>query len=276
MRLLLFILCVNYVTCIEVSEYIKQLECTIDEVDKIPDNLGPNGMPFIYKRGTEHLKELQTLLSIENLKIIAGNTEIGVDYPGSMAPKTPAWRKTTLNDYIDNHVLKLQNMSIYEALESNITRTYLWGPTDSNRLHDIEDDHNVKRHRTNFIPVDMYSKYKCPWKYKDIELSIFGLAGKYTGLPFHKHAWGSNEVVYGKKLWLLYPPEEKINTKNYTSIDMLFTMIEHYIDDESFYQPQMCIQNPGDVINIPGNWNHMTFNLETTLMVGCVYVQEIN
>tara|TARA_B110000008_G_scaffold277078_1_gene317628 strand:- start:3219 stop:4043 length:825 start_codon:yes stop_codon:yes gene_type:complete len=268
MRKYLTVLLLCFSEAYKVDEYIDNLDCTIDVIDSVPENLTPDGEPFIFRRGVNHLKKIQQELSIHNLKTVHGQKNIGLDYPGPMASPTPAWRSTTLEYYIQEYINKLDKFDIYDAFDSDITRAYLWGPTDSCDRH---RSNCTKNHITEFVPESAYEMYTCPWMDDDKDSVVWGMGGKFTGLPFHNHRWVSNEIVYGKKIWFLYEPEHNIDAQNFTSIDMIFTMIEEYIDDETFIPPKMCILNEGDVINIPSRWNHMSFNLETTVMVACVY-----
>lgn len=250
----------------KVTRYLNSVECTIEQKLNLPKSFSK---PFVFKRGDKHLKKIQQELGIINLKKKYGNKFVGVDYPSSMPPPTEAWHSIKLKYYIEHYIEKLDKMSIYDAYKNNLTHAYLWGPTDY-RQFNSDSVKNKDRTKTQFVPDHMYDHYSCPWR-EDKASVVYGLAGKYTGLPFHRHTWVSNEIIYGKKLWMLYPPEININTQNLTSIEMIFTMIEEYIDDETFQLPQMCILEAGDVINIPKHWNHMSFNLETTAMAGCLY-----
>lgn len=256
------------VNAMEMTDYLTNLECTIDRVDNIPSDLSK---PFIFHRGDDHLDEIQRRLKLNELLLSRGNTSVGLDYAGSGGSPTKLWRASSLKHYILNYIMPLSNMSVYESLNDDLVKTYLWGPTDECERHRSEDECQVK-HQTEFVPTDVHSMYTCPWEGNTG--IVWGLAGKYTGLPWHQHRWVSNELIYGKKLWLLYDKNYKIDTENKTSIELLFDMVNEYIDDPEFVAPQICVQNEGDVINVPRLWNHMTFNLETVAMVGCIYDPE--
>ena len=77
--------------------------------------------------------------------------------------------------------------------------------------------------------------------------------------------------LYGKKLWLLYPVGTKLKTRNLTSMELLEMMVNDYMGQSDFEMPQMCIVEEGDVAYIPSHLVHMSYNIETTSMVGCVF-----
>lgn len=260
MFFILFLLGVCQASRLE--SYIRTIECNIEVVTDLTSV--SFDQPFILRRGKEHLNTIQEEMNIDKLLSSIGDKIVGVDYPGPEPPPSPAWKEITMREYLDT-ILPLENMSLAEALLSNKRMVHLWGPSDAcNRFSPDCDD----PFSTRFVPHHVYPMYKCPWEgAKDI---LWGLAGKYTGLPFHSHGWVSNEVIYGKKLWMVYEPEVRYHTYNYTTLDILHDMME-YIEDRDFRFPKMCILEEGDVINIPSFWEHLSFNLETTMMVGCAY-----
>lgn len=267
MKLILF--CLLHVVSGHVAdEYFNKLGCDIKIVDYPPRGFHEYNEPFIWKRGTEHLQEIKAALNTTFLKDFHGSVGVGVDYPGAEVPPTENWEIITLYSYITDYIEKLEKLSFEEALQSDLKNIYLWGPTDNLEKHGVfTDDH----YKTKFVPENVYFSYECPWKVSEKDQIIYGLGGKHTGLAFHEHTWVSNEIIYGKKLWLLYPKGTRIDTQKYTSIDMINTMITEYLDDDTFMKPYMCILEEGDLLNIPNGWVHMSYNLETTAMVGCVY-----
>lgn len=274
MKSFAFFLLLSLSQASRIENYINNIECTIDRVDEIPEDLSLESGPFVYNRGVEHLKQLQEDLSLENLLKNYADKHVGIDYPGFVASPTASWKNVTLKHYINEYLKKLENMTVYEAHGSNVSKAYLWGPTDS-KLFQHDNLKGFDNYKSQFVPAESYDLYECPWWSKEYDLDyqqvVYGMGGKYTGLAFHSHRWVSNEIIYGKKLWLLYPPEKGVDTRNMTSIELLFTMIEEYVDDDTFDLPLMCILEPGELISIPNGWNHMSFNLETTVMVGCVH-----
>lgn len=267
MKIIFFYL-LHVVSAHVTDDFFDNLECNIDIIDVPPRGLHEYNQPFIIHRGTEHLRKLKTALNISFLKEFHGSVSVGVDYPGSDVPPTDDWEITTLYSYITDYIEKLETLSFEEALHSDLKDKYLWGPTDNLEKHGVFTDESYK---TKFVPENVYFSYRCPWRRSKNDQIIYGLAGKHTGLAFHDHTWVSNEIIYGKKLWLLYPRGTKIDTQKYTSIDMINTMITEYLDDDTFVKPYMCILEEGDLLNIPNGWVHMSYNLETTAMVGCVY-----
>lgn len=250
---LLFLFSVAYASPLET--FLQDLPCDIPIRSELPDDIRSIDEPFIYRRGTSHLKQMQNDLSIDNLLQTNGDVKVGIDYAGSTAPVTKLWQSTTLGEYLREYVIPLEKMSMEEASASELKYMYLWGPTDP---------------FDEFIPDNVKQQYEC--LIEDPTKIIWGVAGKYTGLAFHDHPVAVlNEIIYGKKLWLMYPEGTKMKTRNLTSMELLEMMVNDYMGQSGFEMPQMCIVEEGDVAYIPFNWVHMSYNIETTTMVGCVF-----
>ncbi|XP_055847956.1 HSPB1-associated protein 1 homolog [Episyrphus balteatus] len=122
----------------------------------------------------------------------------------------------------------------------------------------------------------------------DIDFSCFGfskdkindtsfwLSSKGANTPCHYDTYGCNIVVqvYGRKHWLLFPPDTKL-----TPIRVPYEESSVYCS-ENFYSPKNldrfsiarenafeCILTEGDVLIVPRNWWHYVESLETSLSV---------
>lgn len=88
-----------------------------------------------------------------------------------------------------------------------------------------------------------------------------GLGGNCSGVAFHMHGPGFSEVLHGRKLWLLYPPDTYPR-----HFSPLLSTCEWYArhhseaaDDPNLFE---CSIGPGEVLYFPDRWVHATLNLD--------------
>ena len=90
----------------------------------------------------------------------------------------------------------------------------------------------------------------------------FGMGGQGTGVPFHFHGPGFQQMIFGRKRW--YLSVEK------PSFDPNETTIQWAIDRRfRTKQPLLyeCTLNPGDMIFFPNLWWHATLNLDFAIFL---------
>lgn len=93
----------------------------------------------------------------------------------------------------------------------------------------------------------------------------FGIAGPGTGVPFHWHGPGYSEVIYGRKRWFLYPPDQQPHFHpNRTTLSWLTETYPHLPEEEA---PLECTIRPGEVLYFPDRWWHATLNLDTSVFI---------
>nr|DBA19209.1 TPA: hypothetical protein GDO54_015075 [Pyxicephalus adspersus] len=93
----------------------------------------------------------------------------------------------------------------------------------------------------------------------------FGIAGSGTGVPFHWHGPGYSEVIYGRKRWLLYPPDKTPDfNPNRTTLSW---MVDVYPFLPAGERPIECTIRPGEVLYFPDRWWHATLNLDTSVFI---------
>nr|XP_046270395.1 jmjC domain-containing protein 8 isoform X2 [Scatophagus argus] len=93
----------------------------------------------------------------------------------------------------------------------------------------------------------------------------FGIAGPGTGVPFHWHGPGYSEVIYGRKRWFLYPPDQEPHFHpNRTTLSWVTETYPHLPEDEA---PLECTIRPGEVLFFPDRWWHATLNLDTSVFI---------
>lgn len=92
---------------------------------------------------------------------------------------------------------------------------------------------------------------------------------------FYKAKWSS--LLSGKKLWLVYPSIFNSEINNNRS-KYQFNDLENIVEkmDSNLIKPFYAIQEPGDLIFIPGNNFHMHINLEETAALQKDFINEIN
>ncbi|XP_076866703.1 jmjC domain-containing protein 8 [Brachyhypopomus gauderio] len=93
----------------------------------------------------------------------------------------------------------------------------------------------------------------------------FGIAGPGTGVPFHWHGPGYSEVIYGRKRWFLYPPEEA--PEFHPNQTTLYWVTHSYPTLELWNRPLECTIRPGEVLYFPDRWWHATLNLDTSVFI---------
>lgn len=103
-----------------------------------------------------------------------------------------------------------------------------------------------------------------PYVVKDfVQRSLsFGMAGQGTGVPFHFHGPGFQQMIRGRKRWYL-SVKRPFFDPNETTIHWA---MEKNLDR---MQPFLyeCTLHPGDVIYFPNLWWHATLNLDFGLFI---------
>nr|CAH7768409.1 unnamed protein product [Callosobruchus chinensis] len=107
-----------------------------------------------------------------------------------------------------------------------------------------------------------------------LEDSTIWIGSKGAHTPCHIDTYGFNLVhqVYGRKLWLLFPPDENLQpTRIPYEESSVFSKLNFFspsIEDfKNIVNCQKVILNPGDVLFVPHRWWHYVENLETAISV---------
>lgn len=96
------------------------------------------------------------------------------------------------------------------------------------------------------------------------------LGGAGSGLGFHVHGHAWNAVVFGRKLWLVYPPgwRHAALKLEQTALDGESWLREIYPKvANTSAAPFGCVTEAGDLLYVPPDWLHATVNLEPTIGV---------
>ena len=111
--------------------------------------------------------------------------------------------------------------------------------------------------------------------------SAVSFNGRFMGLPFHFHTSVLHEVIAGAKHFFFYtdkPPPFGVRSTNNDNQNISMTewvaetTDEQYFESSSLKPNYQCTVLPGDIIFVPYNVTHGTFNLAPTLSLirsGC-------
>lgn len=246
---------------INVEKILLRTKCTIPIVNSTAHVAWHK--PFLL-RNTKYTNDfIKNEMSIHNLIHKYGNKTVGIDFPGPAAAPTEAWRSIKLRDYVQKYVLHNKTYDEYIKSEQAI----LWGPTDScEHTGGCECEGMYCKLKQKFVPINVSESFVCH-ELDNITGMIYGLAGKYGGLHFHRHSKIYNQLLYGKKLWYFLDNRHPLKYINTTSAQTVYDMLLR----EMYPKHDACIQEEGDFVYIPDNYWHMTFNFDAVFMAGCLY-----
>lgn len=216
-----------------------------------------NNMPEKWENKAFILKntvplEFRKEVELDTLYQKYGDYEIGIDHPGSGKPPSKHWQKTTMAQYIDNHVMKFHNKSIDDKInQTEYVDMTLFGPTDI----------YLNGHGHNMLPDHVQMMFEC-----STGVRVFGLSVKGTGFHFHAHGQVFNRLVYGKKIWLLTDSTDKLIQFSKVPIS---SVIDTLLQDREELGIRVCVTEPGDTISVPHGTYHATFSLETSFFGVC-------
>lgn len=240
-RLLILLSFVTYVKC----------TCDLPVLTEVPDD---RSMPFVL-RGSNMNIEFRQEVALDNLYKNYGDRNVGIDHDISYGKITDDWEKTTVSEFLDNHVYPYHTMPLNDIFELDAKQKLMFGPTDT----------YITGKGYSLLTKEMQDMFKC---IKPTEEKGYGIGPKGTGIGFHMHHNVMNELVYGKKMWFLYESLEKVpklvnRDTNIRDVYKIFNRTKSKV--------KKCIQEQGDIINVPYHWAHATFNLETSFSVVCTY-----
>lgn len=160
------------------------------------------------------------------------------------------------SDFLTNHLLEHDKKSMEEIMMNDYEERMLF-PFE-NHTHTIfpslTDGHSCEY-------MDQYAKKV----HKD-----YFVGAKGTGVNFHQHHEIFNQLVSGKKLWLILD--------DYTSLNGLMgpddIIAPKILDLIEMKEIKMCILFPGDIIHVPKDIIHATFNLKTSISSACIASQD--
>lgn len=96
-----------------------------------------------------------------------------------------------------------------------------------------------------------------------ISLRQFIIGPRRSGSPPHFHGHAFNALVYGVKLWYLWPPSEA-----YFAFSPVQDWQSRYLEGQLGGPVALeCVQRPGDIVYVPENWGHAVVNVEDSIAV---------
>jgi hypothetical protein len=90
----------------------------------------------------------------------------------------------------------------------------------------------------------------------------FGMGGQGTGVPFHFHGPGFQQMIFGRKRWYL-SLEKPLFDPNETTIQ--WAIDRRFRTKQPFLYE--CTLYPGDIIFFPNLWWHATLNLDFAIFL---------
>jgi hypothetical protein len=215
---------------------------SIDNYKDIYINLN-NIEPLIFKVKNTITKDF-FIKKIENFKLdfsVIGNSDIVIN-------------SILYKDYLNNN-----NNNNYEY----IFHSLFLNPNHRRNINKFEENYKFINIIIEMIDIpnskSINNLYRC---------DLF-IGKKYTGTHFHNHLEAINYLVYGKKLWLIFPNSKKnikyiesitsypkkINTIDWLNIN--YNKLKKNIEDLYIF-----IQKENECVYIPLKYFHMVINLE--------------
>ena len=109
---------------------------------------------------------------------------------------------------------------------------------------------------------------KCACSQMNFQTSL-GLGRRGSGLAFHFHEDGFNELFHGRKRWFFYSPYSKphFNPRK-TQADWLQNVYPTLKPDQ---MPDECVVSAGQAIYFPAGWHHAVLNLEQNVFTSAFH-----
>ena len=97
-----------------------------------------------------------------------------------------------------------------------------------------------------------------------------------SGIPWHIHKAGWNEVLYGMKMWYVYSVEEGTPPGGYTLAAPPAAWVQQqHAGLSAAARPQECLQVPGSVVFVPEGAFHTVLNIGETVAVAQRSVEQL-
>ncbi|CAF1014192.1 unnamed protein product [Adineta steineri] len=248
---LIFLNCINIVSTINNAEKIYSLEtCNIPEEFSLITQRefshrygGKQTLttPVVFRQLPIN-KQFLNMMQLDSILKRYGNKYITVT-----TANTYSYQKQyiKLNDYIN-----LQRQSSAKITKWGNETLYWFGDdllNDQNWLNQI-----LRYYKSPAYIVDDF-----------IQPSLtFGMGGQGTGVPFHFHGPGFQQMIFGRKRWYLSAEKPSFDP-NETTIQ--WATEKRFKTKQPFLYE--CTLNPGDMIFFPNLWWHATLNLDFAIFL---------
>ena len=159
------------------------------------------------------------------------------------------------SDFLKKHILKYDDKSLEEILMNDYEERMLF-PF-------VNHSHTIVPSLTGGHSCEYMEEYALKVN-KD-----YFVGAKGSGVNFHQHHEIFNQLVSGKKLWLILDDYSSLSGIHGPS-DIISPKIMELVELDGI---KMCIMEPGDIIHLPKDTIHATFNLETSISSACIASQ---
>ena len=104
----------------------------------------------------------------------------------------------------------------------------------------------------------LHATFRTVREVQEDPLIVWGVGGKFSGVPFHRHGPVYAEVVLGRKRWYISPPDARpVFSGNETTYAWAMKGGE-----EDAVRIQACTLGSGEILYLPLDWWHATLNLD--------------
>jgi hypothetical protein len=184
------------------------------------------------------LRELLLLLEKDRLLSEFGEVQVTLSTANTYSY---AKRKASLREYVEALA------PVSEEQLGNETQ-YLFGDTPEELAPLLQLYEEARKEMLFLSPADA------------VALS-FGIAAPGTGVPFHVHGAAWSETLYGRKRWLLYPPDRRPSfDPDASTLSWLRAWQAGALQRDA--PPLECTVPAGSAIFIPKDWWHAILNVD--------------
>ena len=107
-----------------------------------------------------------------------------------------------------------------------------------------------------YQPHPLFHWHTTDAQYGTSDGMTYALGPTGSGINFHYHKDGWNEVLFGRKRWFLYPPTVGAPPGGYNQFEPALKWYEEtYGTLEEDELPFECVQYPGEVFYVPEDWS---------------------
>lgn len=165
-------------------------------------------------------------------------------------------------NFKDEQTIKIKDYIKYLNSNSNEYK-YVFHKFIMNMSDLILNEINIK----DFLPIFDLNNLSC-------KLSEFYIGGIKTGTHLHNHINVLNFLIFGKKLWIIFPPTStnkklikenkwEYNNLNGNVYDFFIKNINYIL--ENFNNITMTYQGNNEIIYIPNNYYHLVINFSENI-----------
>lgn len=221
---------------------LEKLPCSIDRVRNMSletfTTTYYEKRPVIVEFGLERNRRVREMMSPRAMIDRFGQEMVTLGTANSYTGRTQ--RRMSLREYLE-YVAEPRT-----ARQRGDETFYLFGDTPEPFWDILVDSYRIPHLAKSIDP--------------DVQATIaIGLGGKNSGVPFHFHNSGWNEVLLGSKRFFLYPKD--ITPPFKPNRSQLQWVQETYPSLTGDMRPIECVIVPGEALYFPSRWYHATLNL---------------